>query len=575
MNSPDFATSYKKAMTGYIQKAFKLNKELPLACVHFAAYFYSRRSMPTVESLARKAIEFTDINAIASDGWFLLARKEHLAGEYARALEFYKKADEARGGVEKGYLPAKFGVAQCQALTDDLDGAKFRLEKIIQQSKSIEAMTLLGTIHAEEVFVAQSSGYREDKSNERRKAITLLETVRLAWKDHERKLSPDISVLLNLARLYENESPEKSLQCLLDVEEIELDRLVNENTLAEVEDEASRKTLLRDYLPPPLLNNIGCFHYKGERYEQARTIFQTALNACVKVTQKDQSFDTDAHVTTISYNLGRAYEADNMPEEARKVYQGILEQHDDYTDASTRLAYIALRQNPADEGPKTATALLQKDPSNLELRALYGWYLSRSKKRSTNLAEDPEQRHYKHTLQHYDKHDRYSLTGMGNLYLANAREMRRDTEADREKRGKTYERAVEFFDKALQLDPRNAYAAQGIAIALVEDKKDYHTAVQIFVKLRDTLRDASILVNMGHTYAELKQYSKAIENVSLAQVFVLPIMLTCDKVRSCSSKGSRERPTDTSMSRSCLAVERKTRTKCCSDKAFAGVFSTG
>ena len=76
-----------------------------------------------------------------------------------------------------------------------------------------------------------------------------------------------------------------------------------------------------------------------------------------------------------------------------------------------------------------------------------------------------------------------------------------------------YERAVEFFDKALQLDPKNAYAAQGIAIALVDDQKDHATAVQIFSKIRDTLKDACVYVNLGHVYAELKQYTKSIENV--------------------------------------------------------------
>lgn len=501
-------------MTEYVQKAFKINKDFPLACVNFAGYFYTRKAIPTVERLARKAIEFTDVNAIASDGWFLLARKEHLNDERTRAMDFYRKADEARGGLEKGYLPAKIGLAQLQALTDDMDGAKFRLEKIIQKSKCLEAMILLATIFAQEVFSAQAANSKEDKSKERKKAIALLEAVRLAWKDPEKKLAPDSSVLVTLARLYENESPEKSLQCLQQVEQVDLDKAITQAPPAEGDDEAALRASLREELPPQLLSNIGCFHYAAERFALAREAFQVALNACVQLAQKDELFDIDAHVTTISYNLGRAYEADGMLDEAKKVYQGLLERHSDYTDATTRLAYIALRQNPTDEGPKSVTALVQKDPSNLELRAMYGWYLSKSKKRSTNLAEDPEQRHYKHTLQHFDKHDRYALTGMGNLYLANAREMRRDTESDREKRRKTYEKAVEFFDKGLQLDPQNAYAAQGIAIALVEDKKDYSTAVQIFAKLRETLRDASVLVNLGHVYTELKQYSRAIENVS-------------------------------------------------------------
>lgn len=513
LNNPAFLAKYKKAMTECTQRAFKLNKDLPLACVTFANYFYSRRAMPTVETLARKAIEFTDVNAIASDGWYLLARKEHSANEFHKAGEFYRKADDARGGMDKGFFPAKLGAAQIQAQLGDMDGAKFRLEKAMQHGKCIEGQTLLGTIYAEEVFTSQTTNAKDDKANERRKAIKNLEAVRQAWSHPSGRHHPDCEVGLNLARLYEKESTEKSRQCLVEVEQMELERIANQRRAQHPDGEVEAPSELREYLPPQLLSNMGCFSYAAEQYEEARADFQMALNACVKLSQKEDAIDTDALVTTISYNLARAYEADGMLDEAKKVYEGLLERHGDYTDASTRLAYIALRQSPTDEGPKTVSKLVQGNPGDLEVRALYGWYLSKSKKRSANLAEDPEQRHYKHTLQHFDKHDRYSLTGMGNLYLTNAREMRRESEADREKRRKTYEKAVEFFDKALQLDPQNAYAAQGIAIALVEDRKDYSTAIQIFGKLRDAVRDTNVAVNLGHAYAEVKQYSRSIEMV--------------------------------------------------------------
>jgi RNA polymerase-associated protein CTR9 len=94
--------------------------------------------------------------------------------------------------------------------------------------------------------------------------------------------------------------------------------------------------------------------------------------------------------------------------------------------------------------------------------------------------------------------------------------MRRETEAERQKRSSTFARAVEFYDKALQLDPMNAYAAQGLAIALVEDKKDTKNALPIFAMARDTLKDPGVYVNLGHIYAHSNQYSKAIENYEIA-----------------------------------------------------------
>lgn len=532
--SPDFAPIYKKAMTQYTQKAFKLDDKYPLTCATFGGYFLMRKAMAQVERLSRRAIDFTDVNAVAGDGWYLLGRKEHYENEITKALEYYQRADTARGGEDRGYLPAKFGMAQIRIMMQDFEGAKLRLEKIIQQSKSIEAMTLLGTLYAEDVFTAQASNTKEDKSNELKKAISLLEGVRLAWKDPKRKVSPDSAVLLNLARLYEVDHPEKSLQCLHQVEQMELDEIPEEDrpdepqapdpkqenyeAAKEVYEEAKRAYLnaLRENLPPQLLNNMGCFYYQQEKYAQARELFQSALNACVKVGDKDQSVDTDALVTTISYSLARTYEAEGMLDEAKKVYEGLLQRHSDYVDANIRLTYIKLRQSPQGEGPKAMSELYKAESSNLEVRALYGWYLNKSKMRTSNINEDQEQRHYKHTLQQYDKHDRYSLTGMGNIYLTIAREMRRDTEQDKEKRRKMYQRAVEFFDKALQLDPKNAYAAQGIGIALIECNKDFAGAVQLFTKVRETIRDASVYINLGHVYCELKQYSRAIENYEIA-----------------------------------------------------------
>lgn len=518
VNSDDFLTLYKRAMTEYTQKSFKLDKELPLTCSTFSSYFLSRKAWDNAEKLAHKAIQYTDVNAIASDGWYLLARKAHYNGDTEKASDYYRRADDARGGADTGYLPAKFGVAQLSVMKNDLGEAKLRLEKMIQQSKNHEAMILLGTLYAEEIFASQKSDSKEDKSSEMKKAITLLEGVRNAWKDPKKALAPDSSVLLNLARLYETDNPEKALQCLQQVEQLELDQIPLSERPKDTADEAEAQAAIRKLLPPQLLNNTGCFHSQAEKNELASDMFEAALGACMRIGEKDPEMDTDALVSTISFNLGRSYEARGLTDKAVEVYEGLLARHDDYTDARTRLAYIKLRKNPNKEGPDAVAKLYQENTSDLEVRALYGWYLGKvhSRKRPANIGEDHEFRHYKHTLQNYDKHDRYALVGMGNLYLLQAREMRRETDQEKQKRSAIYCKAVEFFEKALSLDPKNAYAAQGIAIALVEDKKDYKAALPIFNQVRETIRDSHLFVNLGHIYSELKQYAKAIEHYEVA-----------------------------------------------------------
>lgn len=497
-----------------------------------AGYFLARHNFDNVDKLASKTVDFADTNAAISDGWYLLGRKEHYQGNTTKASECYLRADQARGGADRDYLPARFGVVQMQVKSNDLNGAKFRLEKIVQQTKNPESMTLLGALYAEEVFAAQTTGFKEDKTNEAKKAIQLLEAVRSMWKDEKKKVTRDESVLIYLARLYEGMSPDKSMHCLEQVEEMQIAQI----PAAERPEEPSsgeeqgtnvdsRKNSLRKLLSPQLLNAIGCFLYQSNKMSQASQIFQVALSACRRC-QRDEEQEEDKSrgdggegrldpfLTTISYNLARTYEAASLTDEAKKLYGEILEKHPNYNEANARLSYISLRESPTGEGPKKIARLYEAEATNLEIRALFGWYLNKSKRRVANVAEDQEQRHYKHTLQGYDKHDKYALTGMGNIFLMAARDMRRDSDQDREKRHRMYEKAVEFFDKALQLDPRNAYAAQGVGIALVDDRKDHGTAVHIFSKVKDTLQDPSVYLNLGHVFAELKQYNKSIESVS-------------------------------------------------------------
>ncbi|KAE9379021.1 hypothetical protein N431DRAFT_450935 [Stipitochalara longipes BDJ] len=201
-------------------------KSVPLICPTFAGYL-SRKDLKNVNTLTHKAMQYTDVNAIASDGWYHLARKEHYGDHYETAADYYRRADEARGEADCGYLPAKFGAAQPSVLKNDFGEARH--------------------------FICRGSV-------QFKKAVGYLENVRTAWKDSKKDLVPDVSVLLNLARLFEVDQPEKSLQCLQQVEQLEFDHIPEERP-KKTEDETAFTQELRKNLPPQLLNNIGCFYY--------------------------------------------------------------------------------------------------------------------------------------------------------------------------------------------------------------------------------------------------------------------------------------------------------------------------
>ena len=531
--SEQFKKLYSLAIGTHAKQAHALDQSFPFACALFATYFFATGRYTQLEQLARTAIEKTDVNAIASDGWYLLARKEHIKGDLQKASDYYNRADQARGGMDRGYLPAKFGLAQLLIQQgQDLQTAVYNLEKF-SDVKNVEATTLLGCLFADEYFSGRPPT-KDDKRPVDKRAIELLEKVRKPWSEKDSQAKRDETVLLYLARLYEGEKPMESLKCLNEVEGMQYDKIPDDEKPPWVEgEEVAYMAALREHLPPQLLNNTACFHFGFESYETASETFTWALNSCVRLNQRQETekqealdgkldaedvdpTDYDALVTTISYNLARTYEALGRMDEAKKVYEGLLKRHSDYTDAIGRLAFMCLETSPRDEGPKKMQALYTTDYGNVEVRALMGWYHHSAKKRTTNIAEDAENRHYKHTLQGYDKHDYYSLTGMGNVHLTIARDMPRNTEPEREKRSRMYSKAYEFFDKAIQLEPRNAYAAQGIAIALCDDKRSYSDAVQILTKVKDAIRDPSVFTNLGHVMTELKQYQRGIDNYEIA-----------------------------------------------------------
>lgn len=121
-----------------------------------------------------------------------------------------------------------------------------------------------------------------------------------------------------------------------------------------------------------------------------------------------------------------------------------------------------------------------------------------------------------------------------------ARENRDIKQIEERKRG--FQRSAEFYEKALQLDPLCAVAAQGLAIVIAEDAlgtmggalsqtpvpgsdevlKRYNNArdaLEVFSKIKESLNDGSVYVNMGHCYFAREEYDRAIESVSTLRFY--------------------------------------------------------
>lgn len=466
VEAPSFASDYAKAMS-FIQAAYKNNSNYPSAALVLATYMFSKKNMDGVLKLTEKVVKYSDVPSLISDGYFWMGRAYHYTEDYDKALYYYQKAEEN----QKTSILPMVGKGLVQ-MAQDSPEALLTFESITNQDpKFLEAILLLGLLTAKRAT-------NDPKRRER--AIFLLERYLNLAKD--KGVDPASEALLTLAQLNEETNTGNALKSLSAV-------------LKQIDD--SSDTFLCH-----LHNNIGVLHYLNGNFEGAKSSFEKASELI-----SDSNLDIKV---TVDYNLARLDDATGKPDEARTSYKTILEQYPGYIDAKIRLAYLDVALNePGYE--QQMLDIIDDEGHNMEVRALYGWYLKRQKRAaSKSVSDDAEQKHYKKSLVEFNKHDGYSLVALGNLYLTIARETRITRNGDVEKREKAYFKASEFFDKALQIDPNNVYAAQGIAIIFAETKR-HDLALHIFTKIRETLHDISIYINCGHCLVDLKQYSKAIE----------------------------------------------------------------
>ncbi len=178
---------------------------------------------------------------------------------------------------------------------------------------------------------------------------------------------------------------------------------------------------------------------------------------------------------------------------------------------------------------------LSSQPTNLNLRASYTHFLMQFNQ--SKAAKD----FVFLTLRDHDKYDLYSICAVAWLQYHAARENRDGSPEGIKDRRRNFQRAAEYYHKALQIDPLCAVAAQGLAIVVVEDAlgnlggalgpitndegakrlKNSREALDIFAKVRESINDGSVYTNMGHCYYARDEYDRAIESVSVLTVEIL------------------------------------------------------
>lgn len=509
-----FIDGYKNHIT-QMKELHQKKPDDKVILLSLASFFYSKGDYDLVEKIINKVITLASsevtqsalgkltpfIGKVLSQSSLWLGRSAYAKKEYTQAQKYFHEATR----LDENNLLAKLGLAQAHYSKGSTEEAIITYESIQKtHPKCLEMHYSLGLLYAQ----LSSKTKQEQAIHMLERYIRLSNSRGLAvnnMKDDEAYLNKEPIVLnafLQLSRLYQNKDLNQSLTYLHKAIE-------------------ARKQIGLD-APLEVYNNIGVFNFIKNRGEEATENFEAALKKAEEFKIPEDEMDEklvdlpkDLRVPIV-YNLARSQELTDQ-DKAVETYNKLLEECPRYFSAKLRLLFLdAVNTNktPKQEIEQEIKALLEDHTSNLEVRSFYGWFIKTFGKK-IGLKADADTQHQKETLVQYDSHDCYALISLANIYCVMAKEIKSSKEEEKKK--KYYLRAIELYTKVLSIDSRNVFAAQGLAIVYIENNEDTK-GLDILRKIRDSLNDISVYLNLGHVLVDMKEYSKAIENYEIALV---------------------------------------------------------
>ncbi|KAJ7646672.1 RNA polymerase II-associated protein [Roridomyces roridus] len=513
--------------TKMVERAFKTNQKSAAAANALCELFLRKGSYDRALKLAERTIQFADTLTVLTEGYIRAGRVSHAEGSLPYATKYYSSATE---GQPKHVIGA-IGLAQMQMQNDEMAAAIHTLDRLLQAPNpqtSVEATVMLASLRAYPRPGVSSSDVAQERAKARDlfdRVVKVIEVEDARANGHgpsrvSRSIGNDVDMHAEIARLWQGEN---------------LDRVGRSLKEALRLSEAAGQ----GQADPRLLNNLGVLKQFDGRFGEAREMYEAALTCVTTLT----SGDAEGMSTSILYNLARVYEDEGRDDLAKDAYEKLLLRHPEYVDAKVRQAHMLTSLNRHNEAHDLLKQALAAQGSNLNVRAYYTYFLIQA-----NMSKVAKEFVYA-TLKDHDKHDVYSLCASGWIMYHQSRESRDTSTKGTDERKRGFQRSTEFYEKALQLDPCCAFAAQGLAIVTAEDAlgtlggalapapgaaaggasgavsaaeemqkrlKNAREALDVFAKVRESLSDGSVYFNMGHCYYACDEFDRAIESYETA-----------------------------------------------------------
>ncbi|THH04202.1 hypothetical protein EW145_g5695 [Phellinidium pouzarii] len=514
--------------TKYCERAFNGNNRNAAAANALFEYFLRKGDKKRALKLAERTIQFAETLTLFSAGHIHAGHLAQMDDSVSDAMRHFNAALKSN---PKNMLAA-IGLAQAQLKNDEIPAAIHTLDSLMQPpnpQRCLEAQVMLASLRASPRPGVSSADAAVERIKARDlfehvlKALDLTEPVRTngsiprsrsnseiyAHRKAIVNFGDDVELLIEAARLWQDDDRPRMRRMLEEAVRI-VDARVRTGGAGE----------------PRLLNNHAVLKHLDGELAEARVMYEIALTEASAI----EGAVGEGMATTILFNLARVYEDQGEVGIAKEAYNKLLGRHPEYVDAKVRQAQLFISLSQYDEAHELLKSALTSQKQNLNIRGALAHFLA--SRQQLKLAREI----LAQTLNDFGGlQDVYCLCASAWVFFTQARENRDASPAGMADRRKFFMRAADFYERALQLDPKCAFAAQGLAIISAEDSlsplkapglgspeeamrrvQGAREALDIFGKVRESLNDSSVYVNMGHCYVVRDELDRAIESYETA-----------------------------------------------------------
>ncbi|CAO3693034.1 unnamed protein product [Rhizopus stolonifer] len=446
----------------HMQQSHQANTNHPVTLNIMANHFFLTLDFEKTMTAASRALNSASSHVTKAEASYQIARAHHQTKDYENAFKFYSQALE----LYPDHVLAQFGVGQMQIQRGETTAAIEIFEKLqTTQPQSVEVIKILGSLYV--------LAKKRDKST-------------AVFDKLLKHAQEDPFLCMEIAEMYE----EKNKPSALKYYQQALEFIENVSQ----EDETAQERVKQ--IKPELLNNIAVMHHLLGKYTEAEHHYSLAIQAAESNTEGEKDLKL-----TMSYNLARLYEEKRETDKATAIYTKLIEDYPSYVDAHLRMGSIEQSLGRPTEAIEFYKEVFDTDALDVKAWIMIGQAQALS-------TEKLSKRSFEKVLKDCDKNDVYTHVALGNYHCMMAQELK--SESLKQQRTGAFKLAANFYSQALRRDPTNVYAANGLAVTIAEHGHN-EQARDLFNQVRESnVSNPDALVNLAHTYVELKQYKQAI-----------------------------------------------------------------